>query len=58
MILKFLLNTRMTWMVLIKKIEECNSNKKRKILIALDDMTADMFADKKTIQYNCIIYQK
>ena len=52
MILKFLLNTRMTWMVLIKNIEEYNSNKKHKILIALDDMTADMFADKKTIQYN------
>ena len=52
MILKFLLNTRMTWMVLMKNIEEYNSNKKRKILIALDDMTTDMFTDKKTIQYN------
>ena len=30
-----------------KKIEEYNPNKKRKILIVFDDMTADMLSDKK-----------
>ena len=29
-------------------IEECNPNKKRKILIAFDDMIADMLIDKKS----------
>ena len=37
MILKFLLNTQ---------INECNPNKKRKILIAFDDMIADMLINK------------
>ena len=30
-----------------KNIEEWNSNKKRKILIAFDDMIADMLSNKK-----------
>ena len=30
-----------------KNIEEYNPNKKRKILIVFDDMTADMLSDKK-----------
>ena len=30
-----------------KNIEECNPNKKRKILIVFDDMIADMFSNKK-----------
>ena len=29
-------------------IEECNPNKKRKIIIAFDDMIADMLIDKKS----------
>ena len=31
-----------------KNIEEYNPNKKRKILIAFDDMIADMLSNKKT----------
>ena len=34
-----------------KNIEECNLNKKHKILIAFDDMIADMVNNKKT-QFN------
>ena len=30
-----------------KNIEECNQNKKRKILIVFDDMIADMLSNKK-----------
>ena len=30
-----------------KSIEECNSNKKRKVLIAFDDMIADVLSNKK-----------
>ena len=30
-----------------KNIEECNSCKKRKILIVFDDMIADMLSNKK-----------
>ena len=30
-----------------KNIEECNPNKKHKILIAFDDMIADMCSNKK-----------
>ena len=33
-----------------KNIEECNPNKKRKILIPLDDMIADMLNNKKFSQ--------
>ena len=31
-----------------KNIEECNPNKKRKILIVFDDMIADKISNKKT----------
>ena len=31
-----------------KNIEECNSNKKRKILIVFDDKITDMLSNKKT----------
>ena len=31
-----------------KNIEECNPNKKLKILIAFDDMIADMLTNKNT----------
>ena len=31
-----------------KNIEECNSNKKRKILIVFDYMITDMFYNRKT----------
>ena len=30
-----------------KSIEECNSNKKRKVLIVFDDMIADVLSNKK-----------
>ena len=30
-----------------KNIEECNPNKKRKILTVFDDMIADMLSNKK-----------
>ena len=30
-----------------KNIEECNPNKKRKILIVLDNMIADLLSNKK-----------
>ena len=33
-----------------KSIEECNANKKHKILIVFDDMIADMLNKKKLIQ--------
>ena len=32
--------------VIYKNIEECNSNKKRKILIIFDDKIADMLSNK------------
>ena len=32
-----------------KDIEEINLSKKRKILIAFEDMIADMFSNKKTL---------
>ena len=31
-----------------KNNEECNPNKKRKLLIIFDDMIADMLSNKKT----------
>ena len=34
-------------MILIKKIEEYNPNKKRKTLITFDDVIADMLSNKK-----------
>ena len=51
MIQKRLLNTQIIWMILIieqyKNIEECNRNKKQKILIVFDDMIADILSNKK-----------
>ena len=43
MILKLLLNTGMIWMI----SEKDNSIKNRKILIAFDDMIADVLSNKK-----------
>ena len=37
-----------------KNIEECNPNKKRKILIVFDDMIADMPSNKKL---NLVLYE-
>ena len=37
----------MIYIIFIKNIEEYSPNKKRKILIAFDDMIADMFSNKK-----------
>ena len=47
MILKLLLNTQMIWMIFIKKTEEYNPDKKRKMLIVFDDMIADVVSNKK-----------
>ena len=47
MVLKLFLNTRMIWMICIKKIKECNPNKKHKILIVFDDMNTDMLSNEK-----------
>ena len=45
MILKPLLNTRMIWMIFIN-IEKYNPNKKREILIVIDDMIAYMLSNE------------
>ena len=37
----------MIWIIFIKNIEDCNSNKKRKILIAFNDMIVHMLSNKK-----------
>ena len=47
MVLKFLLNIQMWCMIFLKNIEEYNPNKKRKLLIILDDMIADTLSIKK-----------
>ena len=47
MILKLLLNTRIIWIIFIKKNEEYNPNKKFRILIVFDDMIADILSNKK-----------
>ena len=47
MILKIFMNSTNGMDDICKNIEEFNSNKKRKILIAFDDMIADMFSNKK-----------
>ena len=39
--------TQMIWMVFIKNIENRNPNKKRNILVAFDDMIADMLSNEK-----------
>ena len=35
------------WMMFIKTLKECNPNENRKILIAFDDVIADMLSNKK-----------
>ena len=47
MILKLLLNTQMIWMIFIKILKNTIQIKNKKILIAFDDMIADMFSNKK-----------
>ena len=47
MILKLLLNTQMIWMIFVKNFDECNTNKKRKILIVFDNVIDDMLSNKK-----------
>ena len=47
MILKLLLNIQMIWMTFIKILKNTIQIKKRKILIVLDDIFADMLSDKK-----------
>ena len=37
----------MMWMLIYKNIEEYKTNKKRKILIAVDDMIADILTNKR-----------
>ena len=46
-LMKFLLNTQIIWMIMYKNIEEYNPDKKRKILIVFDNMVADMLTDEK-----------
>ena len=46
MILTFLLNTQLIWMI-YKNIEEYNPNKKLKTLIVFDHMITDMLSNKK-----------
>ena len=43
------LNTQIIWIIYIN-IEEYNPNKKRKRLIVLADMIADMLSNKKIVQ--------
>ena len=53
MILKLLLNTQ----IICKNIDEYNIGKKRKILIAFDDMITDMINNKKAkSSSNRIVY--
>ena len=47
MILKPLLNIQNDMDDIYKNIEEYNPNKKRKILIVVDDMITDMLSNKK-----------
>ena len=47
MILRLLLNIQTIMLIFIKKIEDYNPNKRRKILIIFDDMIADMLSNKK-----------
>ena len=36
-----------SWIIFMKNIEDCNSHKKRKILIAFDDMIVHMLSNKQ-----------
>ena len=47
MIVKLILKTQMTWRVFIKTFRKTIQIKKRKILIALDDMIADLLSNRK-----------
>ena len=50
MVLKLLLNTRMMLMIFLKTLRNTKqetTNKKRTILIILDDMTADILSNNK-----------
>ena len=47
MIVKLILNTQTTWRVFIKTFRKTTQIKKRKILIALDDMIADLLSNRK-----------
>ena len=46
MILKLLLNIQTIWLIFVKHLRY-NPNKRRKILIAFDDMIADMLSNKR-----------
>ena len=46
-ILRLLLNTKITWMIFINKIEEYNPNKKPKRLIVFEDVITDMLSNKR-----------
>ena len=37
----------MIWIIFIKNLDECNTNKKRKILIVFDNIIDDMLSNKK-----------
>ena len=47
---KAFVESQVIWMIFIKKTEEYNSNKKRKILIVFDDLNVDMASNKKLNQ--------
>ena len=47
MILRLLLNIQTIMLIFIKKMEDYNPTKRRKILIIFDDMIADMLSNKK-----------
>ena len=47
MIIKLLLNTQMIWMIFIKTLKNKTPPKKRQILIAFDNMIADILINKK-----------
>ena len=47
MILKFLLNTRMIWMVFMKILKNTIQIEKHKVLIVFDDMIANALSNKK-----------
>ena len=49
MIQNILLNTQMIRMTFIKKKEDYNPNKKRKILIVFDDIIANMLSNETFI---------
>ena len=46
MILEFLLNTQMIWMIFIKTLKNTTQIRNAKILIAFDDMIVDMLSNR------------